>query len=453
MSTYAASTREGRWSAPRAGAPSERRSMRRCFPTSTSTSAGSVSTGSRSIRRSPAIATSCSASTGARTSPAAGAQVPLAARPDRRARPSRRRPPMLRSTRCPTEQARHGPADPGAGQRLRRQPRRSHPAAERFGNGKGSWANWNGARGGDARRQGLCRRRHRPPATAPLPSPARSQPGPMMAAGPPPRLLDPSVQLEPGPRPSPSPRRHQAAAELADRRRRRDGLIDLGRQRVRQSQGRGAAEPPGRGAAQPHRRPRRAAGDGAERRLPHAGRRLRSARAALGFNGTIVEGLQARGRARVNTDRIDDPGPVRPCPAADHRPQPRLRRPANQRRAQTARSRSGRASLSDDCASVPTSQRHRDPRRRPRPRAPTRRGIQGRVNNFLVQGIGLLDIDDPHGRAHRRQGLRHTRQGRALQTRRIDNASARGVLEGNATATRQCRLWIRTAWSTSPTCG
>lgn len=62
-----------------------------------------------------------------------------------------------------------------------------------------------------------------------------------------------------------------------------------------------------------------------------------------------------------------------------------------------------------------------------------RAGIQGTVNNYLMEGIGLLDLttDMDVFTAGSGFGL----QGRvAVRTRRIDNPTAAGVLEGNATA-------------------
>src|SRR3546814_7756758 len=63
-----------------------------------------------------------------------------------------------------------------------------------------------------------------------------------------------------------------------------------------------------------------------------------------------------------------------------------------------------------------------------------RAGLQGRVNNYLIAGIGLLDIDSDLNVVSRGEGFGIT--GRvAIRTRRIDNASARAFLGGQAIVT------------------
>src|SRR3546814_11761962 len=60
--------------------------------------------------------------------------------------------------------------------------------------------------------------------------------------------------------------------------------------------------------------------------------------------------------------------------------------------------------------------------------------MQGRVNNYLIAGIGLLDIDSDLNVVSRGEGFGIT--GRvAIRTRRIDNASARDFLGGQAIVT------------------
>ncbi len=60
-----------------------------------------------------------------------------------------------------------------------------------------------------------------------------------------------------------------------------------------------------------------------------------------------------------------------------------------------------------------------------------RAGLQGRIDNYLVQGIGLLDLDSDIDVVSAANGF--GLQGRvAFRTRRIDNESARDFLGGNA---------------------
>ena len=60
-----------------------------------------------------------------------------------------------------------------------------------------------------------------------------------------------------------------------------------------------------------------------------------------------------------------------------------------------------------------------------------RAGLQGRINNYLLRGIGLLDIESHMDVVTERNGF-GIRGRVAARTRRIDNASARDFLGGNA---------------------
>jgi translocation and assembly module TamB len=68
-----------------------------------------------------------------------------------------------------------------------------------------------------------------------------------------------------------------------------------------------------------------------------------------------------------------------------------------------------------------------------------RAGLKGRINNYLVRGIGLLDVDSNLDVVT--QGSGFGIRGRvAVKTRRIDNASARDFLGGNAIVTANINM-------------
>ncbi len=153
---------------------------------------------------------------------------------------------------------------------------------------------------------------------------------------------------------------------------------------------------------------------------------------ALGFNGTTVEGLRAEGRARVNTDRIT-------VPVAAHARRitglnPTFGGLLNNVALDGTINVAGTKLLSDDLRIRSDKLNATAVIVADLASGTYQGGIQGRVNNFLVQGIGLLDINTNLNvvTAGKGFGIR----GRvAVRSRRIDNATARGVLEGNATAT------------------
>jgi translocation and assembly module TamB len=150
---------------------------------------------------------------------------------------------------------------------------------------------------------------------------------------------------------------------------------------------------------------------------------------AIGFDGTVVEGLRARGRAKIDTDRI-----VVPLSASARRISglnPALGGLLTNVRLDGSFAMSGPKILSDDL-------KIRSDRLNATAiivadieRGEYRAGLQGRVNNFLVEGIGLLDIDSKIDVTSTPAGF--GLKGRvAVQTRRIDNVSARDFLGGNA---------------------
>jgi translocation and assembly module TamB len=154
--------------------------------------------------------------------------------------------------------------------------------------------------------------------------------------------------------------------------------------------------------------------------------------AALGFGETVVEGLRARGRAVVGADRYTVPisATARRITGLPEAVGGLLTNVA----LDGTLAISGSRILSDDL-------RIRSDRVNATAivvadvaKGDYRAGIQGRINNYLVQGVGLLDIDSDVDVVT--QGSGFGLSGRvAVRTRRIDNASARDFLGGNAIVT------------------
>lgn len=151
--------------------------------------------------------------------------------------------------------------------------------------------------------------------------------------------------------------------------------------------------------------------------------------AALGFNETTVEGLRATGRVRVATDRM-----IVPISA-------RARRITGLNEAVggllTNVALDGQFAISGSKI-LSDNLRIRSDRLNATAvivadlaRGEYRAGLQGRINNYLVRGIGLLDITSNLDVVA--QGNGYAIRGKvAARTRRIDNASARDFLGGNA---------------------
>ncbi|HEX5184904.1 MAG TPA: translocation/assembly module TamB domain-containing protein [Allosphingosinicella sp.] len=297
-------------------------------------------------------------------------------------------------------------------------------------NGKGSWADWNGRAvatlGGKAFADiAIGGRDGTFTFTGPL------APGLMMADGPVRRLLDPSVQMN--------------LVATFDHRRAdtklrlssptlaigAQGLVDLGQSSFTNFEMAARLSRPG--AMLPNlsgRDVRLAMVLNGAFRTPTIAYRLRAA--TLGFNGTIVEGLEARGRARVNIDRITIPlsaharrisglnptfGSLLDNVALDGT----INIAGTKLLSDDLRIRSDKLNATAIVVADLASGTYQG-------------GIQGRVNNFRIEGIGLLDISTHMNvvTAGRGFGIRGQM---AVRTRRIDNGTARGLLEGNATAT------------------
>jgi translocation and assembly module TamB len=151
--------------------------------------------------------------------------------------------------------------------------------------------------------------------------------------------------------------------------------------------------------------------------------------AALGFNETTVEGLRATGRVQVETDRM-----IVPISARARRItglNEAGRRLADKRGAGRAvRDQRLQGPVRQSPHPVRSAQRNGGDRRRSGARRISRRA-QGRINNYLVQGIGLLDITSNLDVVTQGSGFGISGKV-AARTRRIDNASARDFLGGNA---------------------
>jgi translocation and assembly module TamB len=159
--------------------------------------------------------------------------------------------------------------------------------------------------------------------------------------------------------------------------------------------------------------------------------------AALGFDATVLEGFRAQGRARIDTDRITIPISAR-VRRISSLPESvgglltnvqldgTLNIAGSKILSDNMRIRSDRVNATAIIvADVATGS--------------YRAGLNGRINNFLVEGVGLLDLDSNVDVTSERGGF--GLNGRvAFRTRRIDNASARDFLGGNAVGSVELRM-------------
>lgn len=170
-------------------------------------------------------------------------------------------------------------------------------------------------------------------------------------------------------------------------------------------------------------------------RTPAVAYDLRAAR--LGFGATILEGLQARGRAQVREDRILVPtvasarrilglDPALGGLLTDVRLQGDLAIAGSQIVSDNLRIRSdrlaGTAVIAFDLA-----------------RGIYRTGLQGRVDGYAVEGVGLVDVTTRLDLVASGRGFGLS--GRFVaRTRRVDNATVRGLLGGVATVSGNLAL-------------
>ena len=295
--------------------------------------------------------------------------------------------------------------------------------------GKGSWAHWDGRAvaklGGKAFANLTVAGRN---GTFTVNGPAA--PGLMMAAGPVRRLLEPNVQVNlvtslANRRADTRLRINSAAMAVGA-----EGLVDLGRSSF--SNLKVAARLTRPGAIAPGlagRDVQLAMVLNGAFKAPVVAYDLRAA--ALGFNGTVLEGLQARGRATVAEGRI-----VIPVTAHARRIaglSPTFGSLLTNVALDGSFAVSGTRLLSDNLKIRSDRLNATAIVVADLARGQYRAGIQGRVNNYLIDGIGLLDLST-HIDVVNAPGGFGLKGKMAVRTRRIDNASARTLLEGNAVA-------------------
>ncbi|HEY0312439.1 MAG TPA: translocation/assembly module TamB domain-containing protein [Allosphingosinicella sp.] len=152
---------------------------------------------------------------------------------------------------------------------------------------------------------------------------------------------------------------------------------------------------------------------------------------ALGFNKTVLEGFRAIGRAQIDTDRIRVPisATVRRIAGLD----PSLGGLLTNVSLNGTLNINGPRLVSDNLRIRSDKLNATTVVVADFARGLYRAGIQGTVNGYHLNGVGLLDITTDMNVTT--SGAGFGIKGRvAVKTRRIDNASARGFLGGNATA-------------------
>jgi translocation and assembly module TamB len=152
---------------------------------------------------------------------------------------------------------------------------------------------------------------------------------------------------------------------------------------------------------------------------------------SLSFNETTIELLQARGRAKVDADRISIPIQARARRISGLDPSlgslltnvgltGTINLSGTKLVSDNLKIRSDRLNATVVVAADLAKGQYRA-------------GIQGTVNNYHMEGIGLLDLTTKMDVFTAANGF--GLKGRvAVRTRRIDNPTAAGILEGNATA-------------------
>lgn len=153
---------------------------------------------------------------------------------------------------------------------------------------------------------------------------------------------------------------------------------------------------------------------------------------ALGFNQTVVRQLQASGRARVNSDRILVPVSARAARITGL--------PASVGGLLTNVSINGQLAVSGDTI-LSDNLRIRSPQidavavvAADLSAGVYRAGLKGRINNYLIQGVGIVGITTDVDLVTTAKGFALT--GRfAAQTVRIDNEGARNLLGGRTIVT------------------
>ena len=159
--------------------------------------------------------------------------------------------------------------------------------------------------------------------------------------------------------------------------------------------------------------------------------------AALGMNGTVLHGVRARGRAKVDADRIRVPVSVRAARVSGLDPQ--LGGLLTNVAVDGTLFVSGPKIVSDNLKVRSDRLNATIVLAADTARGQYRAGINGTVNNYRVDGVGVIDITTDVDVVSAASGF--GLDGRvAIKTDRIDNESARNFLGGNATASAHVNL-------------
>jgi len=302
------------------------------------------------------------------------------------------------------------------------------PLVARLG-GKGSWADWRGRARAELGGLGLLdlaigAREGTISANGPV------RPGLMMAEGPLRRLLEPMVQLNltsrlENRRADTELKLTAPAIALAA-----NGLVDLGQSRfdnlkVAARLSRPAAVAPNLSA----RDLRLAMVLNGAFGTPFVAYDLQAA--SLGFDGTIVQNLREAAWSKVDTDRITVP--VAATALRITGLNPAVGGLLNNVALNGTLKVSGTKILSDDMRIRSDKLRATAVVAADLARGQYRAGLQGTIEGYAIEGIGLLDITSDLDVVSSAAGF-GIKGKVAVQTRRIDNATARDMLGGRAAA-------------------
>jgi translocation and assembly module TamB len=159
--------------------------------------------------------------------------------------------------------------------------------------------------------------------------------------------------------------------------------------------------------------------------------------AAVGFNGTVLEGLRASGRAKVDTDRMRIPVSARATRITGLNPS--VGGLLTNVAVDGTLFVSGARIVSDDLKVRSDKLNATVVMAADTARGQYRFGINGTINNYRLQGVGLMDVSTNMNVVTAANGFGLS--GRvAIRTRQIENASARDFLGGNATASARVTM-------------
>jgi translocation and assembly module TamB len=158
---------------------------------------------------------------------------------------------------------------------------------------------------------------------------------------------------------------------------------------------------------------------------------------AVGFNGTVLEGFTSRGRAKVDSDRMRIPVSARARRITGLDPQ--VGGLLTNVAVDGTLFISGTKIVSDNLKVRSDRLNATVVMAADTARGQYRFGINGRVNNYRLAGVGLMDISTDMDVVTSGGGF--GLDGRvAIRTKEIENASARDFLGGNAAASARVRM-------------